>query len=58
MERAPAQPAPRTHADGGELVFCLHDGEGGFAVCLDAVALRVVDEALDDRGRRRDRDTT
>ncbi len=36
------------HADGGELVFGLNDGEGGFAVGFDAMAFEVADELFDD----------
>jgi hypothetical protein len=54
MERAPAQPAPRTMPTGGELVFGLHDCEAGLAVGFDTVALHEVDEVLDDRRGRGD----
>ena len=40
---------------GSELVFGLNDGKCGFAVRPDAVFLHVIDEALDQRRRRRDR---
>ena len=32
MERAPAHPAPSAMPMAGQLVFGLHDGEGGLAV--------------------------
>ena len=41
------------HADRSEFVFCLHDGEAGFAIRFHAVLLHEVDEAFDHRGRRR-----
>ncbi len=40
------------HANRGEFVFRLDDGETGFAVGLDAVLLEVIDELLDDRRGR------
>ena len=43
------------HADGGQFIFRLHDGEGRFAVGADAVFLHVVDHRFDQRRRRRDR---
>ena len=46
------------HADRGQFVFGLHDGEGRFAVGTDAVFLHVLDHRLHERRRRRDRDTT
>src|SRR6202044_3440333 len=43
------------HADGGELVLRLDNGETGFAIFLYAVGLHVFDEVFDNAGRRRDR---
>ena len=45
----------QNHADGGEFVFCLHDGEGRFAIRPDAVLLHVINQRLHQRRRRRNR---
>ncbi len=45
----------QNHADGGEFILGLHDGESGFAVRPDAVFLHVIDEGFDERGGRRNR---
>jgi hypothetical protein len=52
---ARARPASADdHADGGQFIFGLHDGERRFAVGADAVLLHVLDHRLDQRRRRRD----
>ena len=45
------------HANGGELVFGLDDGEGGFAFRGDAELLEQVGGGFNQRGGRSDRDT-
>jgi len=54
IARATRPSRAQNHADGGQFIFRLHDGEGRLAVLLHAVLLHVVDQVFDRRSGRRD----